>query len=218
MNTLEAIAYEIRNHYFVQLEEEYQKQTNLIIHLNNECKSDQNQYRLKTDFETDADSLKGIKFADIKNISSDQSNKLYRDDIVVMKGPKQVNSIMCWPTIICDEDEFDEEDIPSFVPFNGRIKQTEIELHPFPWFCCKITFFPHANAIQGILEIWFNNWFYRQIRPDPFLNVIHYMDGPHVEKEGGESYFIDFGTAPPEAFLELIEQVCRKGVNKILIN
>lgn len=44
------------------------------------------------------------------------------------------------------------------------------------------------------------------------------MDGPHSEQDGGESYFIDFGTAPPEAFLDLIYEVCRDGVEKIRIN
>ena len=44
------------------------------------------------------------------------------------------------------------------------------------------------------------------------------MDGPHIEENGGESYFIDFGTAPPEAFLELVYEVCRVGMSGIQIS
>jgi hypothetical protein len=66
--------------------------------------------------------------------------------------------------------------------------------------------------------MWFCKWFFRNTNPDPFKNVIHRMDGPHIEENGGESYFIDFGTAPPEAFLDFVYQVCRDGVDRIIIN
>lgn len=55
------------------------------------------------------------------------------------------------------------------------------------------------------------------INSDQFKNVNHRMDGPHSEQHGGESCFINFGTAPPEAFLDLVYEACGAGINRIQI-
>lgn len=124
---------------------------------------------------------------------------------------------MFYPVLTFEVDEFVEEDILIFEPSSGRIRNTEFIVNPFPWFHCQFTFYPDAKTIYGILDMWFYKWFFGINTPDPFKNVIHRMDGPHPEQDGGESYFIDFGTAKPEALLDLIYEVSREGVYRIQI-
>ena len=71
---------------------------------------------------------------------------------------------------------------------------------------------------MGINNLYEADIEFRNTTPGPFKNVKHRMDGPQLELYGGESYFIDFGSAPPEAFLDLIYQVCREGINRIQIS
>jgi len=217
MNTIQEIAYKVRQHYFEGFIDEYYKQKKEITHLCNGDKNVLNQFKIETDCILNPDYKKDVKLIDINNRPSGQIGKFYRDDIGIFHNHVPVNNVLYYP-VLTHEDEFVEEDIPLFEPFRGIIRNTNIEINPFPWFHSQITFYPNANAIYGILDMWFYKWFFRNTTPDPFKDVIHRMDGPHLEKDGGESYFIDFGSSPPEAFLELVYQTCRDGVDKIKIS
>ncbi|HOX77015.1 MAG TPA: hypothetical protein PLW31_03160 [Bacteroidales bacterium] len=217
MNTLQTIAKKVRDHYLQRFSEEYINQEKLINHLRQGTKSGQWQWRLETDYNL-AVGQQWIGSKDIKYGKPDQAYKMYRHDLVIFRNNKLAKTFMCWPVHACEEDEFIEEDIPSFEPFQGQINQMELEIHPFPWFYCNIIFYPNAEAIKGIMDMWFYQWFFRKSKPDPFLKVIHRLDGPYQEPDGSESYLVDFGTAPPEAFTDFLHQTCRSKVKRILIH
>jgi len=161
MNTIQKIAYKVRQHYFEGFIDEYYKQKKEIIELSKRDKSIQSQYRIETDWKSNPDYKKDVKLKDIINRPSDQISKFYRDDIGVFQNHVPVNTILYYPVLTYEDDEFVEEDIPLFEPFSGKIQNTEFEINPFPWFHSEITFFPNANAIYGILDMWFYKWFFR---------------------------------------------------------
>jgi hypothetical protein len=83
---------------------------------------------------------------------------------------------------------------------------------------CTVEFYPNADPVKGLIDLWFQKWCYpRKKCPGPFFNVIHSINGPYMEKDGGELYFIDFGTAPAAAFCDFITYVCRNGIDRIAI-
>lgn len=216
MNLIQNIAIKIREHYLQRFIEEYSKQNEMIAIEEKEGRSNCSNRRLLTDCELEF-FPKEVKLASIKQVKPANENKLYRRDIVVFRDMKPSEILLCWPVRINEEDDFAEEDIPRFHPFFGEINQIEIEIRPFPWFQCNLVFYPNADNIKGIMDCWFYKWYYTIRKPDPFLNVIHRIDGPYIIPEGGELYSIDFGSALPEAFCDLIYQVCRNGVKKLLI-
>jgi hypothetical protein len=216
-NTLYSIANESRLLYYQRLLEEYHKQKDILTHKSKGNITFDNKIKLEPDCESEADYKKYIRLEDISDHVSNHNTKLYREDIVVFQNNQKTKSILCYPVHVY-EDDFVEEEIPIFKTFKGKIKLTEIEINPFPWFCTKITFYPSAETIKGILDFWFYKWFFSISKPNPFLNVVHRLDGPQLELYGGESYYIDLGTAPAESFLELIYEVCRDGVDKIEIS
>lgn len=199
MDELRKIATDVRNYYFQQLLQEYYQQQK---HIMNQfiLFSSETKLALVTDCELKED-----------------TNKLYRNDMVVFRNSEPVNKIMCWSTKETANDDTVEDDILYFLPYFGKINKTEIEVHPFAWFNCFIIFYPNAVAIRGILDMRFQYWYNRKSHCKPFQNVMHYLDGPFRELDGGQSFVIDFGSAPAESFCDIIKQVCRSGIKKILI-
>jgi hypothetical protein len=211
MNSLLHTATEIREHYLIRFHKEYIEQQEILATYQDGHKRD-----LLTDFE---------QYPVPKNVNPAaktygefiKENKCYRHDIAITKNGLLTETVMCWPVIIYPEEESAEEDIPWFRPFHRKIIQTDIEIQPFPWFHCTCVFYPNAESVKGIIDLWFQRWFYSTSKPAPFLNVLHRMDGPYTELDGGESYNIDFGTAPPKAFCDLLNQVCKSQLKYILI-
>jgi len=216
MNTLLTIARQAREHYIRQFSDEYETQLQLVSQMNRGVREGSDPFRLVTDCETTVnDSM--IETTGIAESGSRRKSKLYRYDMVIFRDQEPLESILCWPVHVYEEEGTAEEDIACFPPFVGIIKQTEVDIRPFPWFHCTLAFYPEAEAMKGIMDMWFYRWFYRQGKPEPFMNVIHRMDGPFSDHDEGEVYTIDFGTAPPEAFHDLIQKVCRSDVRRLLI-
>ena len=138
--------------------------------------------------------------------------------MALLKGSSLMDDFMCWPVVYSSDQEYVKEDFPVFPVHRDIINDTEIEINPFPWFICNIEFYPNADPVKGLIDMWFQKWYYpRKKNTGPFLNVIHIINGPYDKKNGCELYSIDFGTAPAEAFCEFIDLVCRNGISKIVI-
>jgi hypothetical protein len=214
---IQSIAKTVRLHYLDQLNEELRTVKHKLTRLTTKnghgipC-----HWNLRTDCDLNG-IAKTVRYKDIQQGHSNQKNKMYRHDIVLFKNAKPMKPYMCWPVRLSDYEPFLEEDIPWFPVYNETIYDTRIEINPFPWYACTVLFYPDAQNIQGILDLWFRNWFYPKRRSKPFLNVVHRIDGPYQEKEGGETYHVDFGTAPEEAFCDLIANICRNGVSRVVV-
>jgi hypothetical protein len=212
MSSLAYIANKIRNHYLLRFTEEYYENKQKVDMNNQKISFLEERWSIITDCELDE------PFSDINAINEDHTAKLFRQDIAVLKGPVVVEDFMCWPIVFSTDEEYIKEDFPAFPVHRDIINDTEIEINPFPWFLCDIEFYPNAHSVSGLIDMWFQKWYYpRKKSPGPFLNVIHIINGPYMEKEECELYSIDFGTAPPQAFCEFIAMVCRNGVDRIVI-
>jgi len=217
METICEIAKTVRQHYLQRFLIDYNENKQRLSQIKSNGNSGTpDNWSLVTDCEMGL-YRKTLKYKDLTQGQPNQKPKLYRHDMVLIKDTKAVKPFMCWPVLIPDDEEFVTEDIPYFLPCFTTIKNTLIEINPFPWFVCNISFCPNAENVKGIIDLWFRNWFYPKRKADPFLNVVHRIDGPNRENDGGESYQFDFGTAPDEAFCDLINQCSRDGVTKIVI-
>ena len=83
----------------------------------------------------------------------------------------------------------------------------EASFFPFPWERCEITF---EGACEPWAEPlgWFKRWFQAEAQggKDDYapVGVIHEMSEPEPQ-EGGASFWVDLGSAPPEALVDLVE-------------
>ncbi len=150
-------------------------------------------------------------------LNNTPSRKLFRNDISIVKGTKVIEHVMCWPMVPSIDEEYKMEDFPDFNQYKTRFGHTRVEVSPIPWFNCEIFFYPSAEAVMGLIDLWFMKWYQPYKKAGTFLNVVHGITGPYKEETGGVVFYIDFGTAPARAFTDLLMQVCRMGVEKIVI-
>jgi hypothetical protein len=216
MSSITYIAHKIRNHYLLQFSEEYYENKQKVDLINQGRSGLEEKWSIITDCESNESD------SDINAINSiqnpiNQTTKLYRKDMIILKGTLIMDDFMCWPIVYRKDEEFIKEDFPTFPVHRDIINNTEIEINPFPWFLCDIEFYPNADPVKGLIDLWFQKWYYPKGKSNPFLNVIHIINGPYMEKEGCEFYSIDFGTAPAKAFCDLITLVCRNGVDRIVL-
>lgn len=216
MCSINYIAVKTQQHYLKRFTEEYyvNKQT---LDAKNLLESDQKKlWHIITDCELDGYDKKENTNLRLQR-SDEQGAKLFRQDLAIIRGTQLIDDFMCWPLIDTTDDEYIMEDIFSFPVYRDLVNETEIEINPFAWFNCEIEFYPNADSVKGLIDLWFQKWYYPKNKANPFFNVIHIINGPYKEKVGCELYQIDFGTAPAEAFMELIILVSRKGIDRILI-
>lgn len=94
----------------------------------------------------------------------------------------------------------------------------EILLKPFQWDSVHLQAqgpSPNPGPIIG----WFSNWF-REAKESggpELLEAVHFLSDPIVESDS-LSCEIDLGSAPIEAFFELMDAVVRTGAGSVLIN
>lgn len=144
--------------------------------------------------------------------------KSYRQDIIIVKSETKKENILCWPVVHDVVDGLMLDDFPKYPPCTFSINTTSVEINPFCWFACDIEFYPNADSVKGLIDLWFTMWFYpRKKISSPLLNVIHKIDGPFSEQEGCELYWIDFGTAPSAAFWDLLTLICREEIKRVVI-
>ena len=93
-----------------------------------------------------------------------------------------------------------------------------VEVIPFVWNGCELTL---DNKPNDAYITWAKKWMdfddNTVSKPDSFMNVIHSVTFPE-EKNGKWEISIDFGTAPIEAFKELLTVLSRQGVKSIQVH
>ncbi|MBU2652269.1 MAG: hypothetical protein KKA81_15170 [Bacteroidetes bacterium] len=146
-----------------------------------------------------------------------EQKKYYRHDLLTYNRKRGVETHLCWPILEDKNKGMLVEDIPGFSPFNFQLGSTEIVVNPFPWFHCEMVFYPNAESVKGIIDVWFNKWFNRISESKPLLGVIHSILGPFNDSDDGESYIIDFGTASVGAFIQILKCCSKNSVHKIVL-
>jgi len=159
-----------------------------------------------------------LTYAEIKRMEVSDTKKMYRDDFVIYNFFRGVESHLCWPVIIDEYKHTVTDDIPYFQSFETQVNNTSIFINPFLWQICEITFHPNAESVKALIESWFYRWFYSKEKAKTLKGVIHNIIGPYENEDKSETYYIDFGSAPVKAFVELIKQSCGHKVKKITIS
>jgi hypothetical protein len=216
MSSIHYIASKTQQHYLRRFTEEYYENKKTLDERNLQESDSKRLWRIITDCELDGFDKKENTNQRFQR-SDDPVEKLYRQDLALVKGTQLMDDFMSWPLIDSGDDVYIMEDIFSFPVHRELINETEIEINPFAWFNCEIEIYPNADSVKGLIDLWFLKWYYPKHNPDPFLNVIHIINGPYNEKAGCELYQIDFGTAPAEALIELIMLISRNDVAGIVI-
>lgn len=211
MKTITDLALLTRNHYIRLLMAEFYMQQHRASQRNLNSKN-QVQWAVLTDYDSNCSSAKPIDI-----LHGTEPVKLYRDDISIVKGNEIIEHVMCWPMVPSNDEEYKTEDFPNYQPYKTIKGQTRVEFNPFPWFNCEVHFYPSAEAVMGLIDLWFIKWYRSGRKAGTFLNVVHSITGPYREKSGYDVYYFDFGTAPAIAFTDFLAHVCRSGVEKIII-
>lgn len=206
-----------RQHYYNYLIRELKEcQKNTDFH-NREIKNTNEHWKIITDFEQGNNNGNN----DLLNhlINNDRGfDKSYRQDMIVVKSETDKEKTLCWPVVHDIVADVILDDFPKYPQCSFKINTTSIEINPFCWFACDIAFYPNADSVKGLIDMWFSKWFNpRKKISSPFLNVIHKIDGPFSEQEGCELYWIDFGTAPSAAFWDLLTLICREEIKRVVI-
>lgn len=92
-----------------------------------------------------------------------------------------------------------------------------IRVGPFQWDWCPVAAKGDADDWSRVLA-WFEKWFDRAERgaedADGLCPVIHEMTEPEID--GDEvSFSVDFGSAPTEAFLDLMSALHERGMKDV---
>lgn len=132
----------------------------------------------------------------------------YRTDIITTQNGEVVDSLMV-----------DTEEMLSFQGINFEWQdEFQVEMLPFQWnFCpCEMQNGPENPDWMNIKD-WFFKWFEEHELDDPHFNgCLHYMSDPKME---GDRYKIDIdlGSAPVEAFEELLDAIAATGFSAMRI-
>lgn len=103
----------------------------------------------------------------------------------------------------------DSTSVPSFSPFRLHRGRTEFVVAPFQWDWCILTLACAQDAFswQPLLD-WFHRWFDADdIKlPDErgLCGTVHFLDEPR-HSDGSVSFVTDLGSAPAEAFYDLLD-------------
>lgn len=222
---IKIIAKKAQQHYMERFSKEYEMYLSEIVEYKNHELFGNTEliYSIETDVEykcETADRLsKKLSCTDANTYGREiKHNKRYRQDIVVNIGSQLYEDFMVWPILPTPEEEFDKDDIAEFPIYRNIHNKVEIEIHPFPWQHCNIRFIPDADPALGAINLWFQKWYYPRLNPNPFKQVVHIINGPFTSDEvKGVSYIFDLGTAPPEAFCELIDLITQREIQLIVI-
>jgi hypothetical protein len=116
----------------------------------------------------------------------------------------------------------DSDSLLTFEPIDFEWSaQIPARLAPFYWDDCHVQVTGiHHPADWSHLQSWFEKWFDAEdthpLNSDGFSEVIHFLSDPKAE--GAATIFqIDFGSAPVEAFEELLDALRCSGATKIQI-
>ena len=135
----------------------------------------------------------------------------YVEQLLLFVAEQRRNSIRGEAEII----DFEPERILGFEPITATLGSAELEIENLRWDDVVID---HNGAFDAerILGAWFEKWFDpddRRYRPGADLgNVIHSL----VVEPG--KLRIDFGSASPDAFWELLDRVEKAGATELRIS
>jgi len=132
-------------------------------------------------------------------------NSPYRNDLVVVKDGKAIESIM-----------IDTENKLSFNPITiNWTEKMEVTIHPFQWNFLSIETFQNIDNFQ-ILEDWFNAAFNEKPNQSRFKNAVHFISDPY--SDGTKTKIdIDLGSGLVDDFYNLLDALDKTGLNKIEI-
>lgn len=92
-----------------------------------------------------------------------------------------------------------------------------LSLHPFPWNKLSLSFDADDDTKRLVrLRLWFLEWFQARHseKSDDLSGVVHSIDGPR--KIGNTwNVTIDLGSAPTDAFVELVHVLASRGAKNI---
>jgi len=92
-----------------------------------------------------------------------------------------------------------------------------VRLQPFHWDYCELNVSPPLEAPGShALAGWFRHWFEPRETDARILGVPHFISDPEL-RGARERYFIDLGTAPVEAFEQLLDACLLGGATDVII-
>ena len=106
----------------------------------------------------------------------------------------------------------------SFSPVDFRwATSLSVRLQPFHWDYCELNVFPFLQSAGGHpLAKWFRHWFEPRETHGSILGVPHFISAP--EQNGTrQRYYVDMGTAPVEAFEELLDACMHGGATEVIV-
>jgi len=113
---------------------------------------------------------------------------------------------------------------PEEGPMIGAIGQgmIEVAVYPFLWEACRV-WLRHAEPDWSNLQGWFRVWFEEKLGSerggtgeDGLMGMVHLMSDP-IPEGGGYLFNVDFGSAPVEAFFNLLEALSGMGASDVRI-
>jgi hypothetical protein len=123
-------------------------------------------------------------------------------------APVRVDLVTLVNERVRDGMEIESETMPGFPPFSLRWKHVlPVVINPFAWNLCPVRMVQAGGGIEPITD-WFEQWFdadeLKTPGEDGLIGVVHSIRS--LAGEAGSVHFsIDLGSAPIEAFEEMIE-------------
>ena len=110
----------------------------------------------------------------------------------------------------------------SFNPARVWIGNVEFWLRPFSWDHCVLTLNCETEPLQfAPFRAWFERWFDADDVKEPdsrgLCGVVHFLDEP-VISNGRVFITADLGSAPVEAFHELLEACAESGPREVWVS
>lgn len=91
-----------------------------------------------------------------------------------------------------------------------------VRVEPFQWNWCTLEL-EGEGITADPLRAWFMRWFDRPPTGGPWQEVVHFMSDP-VSRETGAAVSVDFGSAPVDAFEELLDAVRDTGAKRVRLH
>jgi hypothetical protein len=129
-------------------------------------------------------------------------------------APVRVDLVTLINGQIRDGSNIESETMPGFAPLTLRWRhELPVKISPFPWNACPVQWPETVSHVASIVD-WFEHWFDPEETRRPgdsgLLGVVHSI-AKTPAAPGTIRLLIDLGSAPVEAFEELIEALHASG-------
>lgn len=104
-----------------------------------------------------------------------------------------------------------------FEPIEVDIQGVQATLHPFAWDGLTLQVFGGSDDLTPFTQ-WFTEWFGDDTPPgaDGLRGVVHFLSDP-TPIDDGQSFEVDLGSAPIEAFVTLLHAGVTHGASRIVV-